>query len=58
MARETESSVAGLAFPFPVFDRKQADLSILSGRHAQAEYERRAATLAVRSEVGDALPRL
>ena len=43
-----------VSFPLPVFDRKQADLSILSGRHAQAEYERRAATLAVRSEVGDA----
>jgi cobalt-zinc-cadmium efflux system outer membrane protein len=43
-----------VSFPLPVFDRKQGDLSVLNGRHAQAEYDHRAATLAIRSEVGDA----
>ncbi len=52
---DTDRIVGGrIMFPLPVFDRKQAELSVLNGRHAQAGYERRAAALAVRSEVGDA----
>jgi len=43
-----------ISFPLPVFDRKQADLGVLSGRHAQAEYDRRATVLAIRAEVSDA----
>jgi cobalt-zinc-cadmium efflux system outer membrane protein len=41
-------------FALPVFDRKQAELSALSGRHAQAEFNRRAALLAIRTEVDKA----
>jgi cobalt-zinc-cadmium efflux system outer membrane protein len=52
---ERDRIVGGrVSFPLPVFDRKQADLSVLSGRHAQAEYDRRAAVLAIRTEVGNA----
>ncbi len=52
---ERDRIVGGrIMFPLPVFDRKQAELSVLGGRHAQAEYDRRAAALAVRGEVGDA----
>lgn len=52
---ETDQIVGGrVMFPLPVFDRKQAELSVLNGRHAQAGYDHRAAALAVRSEVGDA----
>ncbi len=43
-----------VSFPLPVFDRKQADLGALSGRHAQAEYNRRAVLLAIRTEVAEA----
>ena len=52
---ERDRIVGGrVSIPLPVFDRKQADLSVLSGRHAQAEYDRRAAVLVIRTEVGEA----
>ncbi|MGH8010304.1 MAG: TolC family protein, partial [Candidatus Binatia bacterium] len=44
----------GLSFPLPLFDRKQAELTQLTGRASQARYEQQSAALRVQQEVRDA----
>lgn len=43
-----------LSFPLPLFDRKQAELTQLAGRKAQAGYEQQGVELRIKQEVGDA----
>lgn len=45
----------GLTIPLPLFDRQQGELAGLAGQRSQVEYQRQAAALAVRAEVGSAL---
>jgi cobalt-zinc-cadmium efflux system outer membrane protein len=43
-----------ITIPLPVFDRKQAELTTLAGRRAQATYDRFGTALAIETEVRDA----
>jgi cobalt-zinc-cadmium efflux system outer membrane protein len=44
-----------ISIPLPVFDRRQAELTALAGQRAQAGYNRSATTLAVQTDVRDAV---
>jgi len=52
----TDRIIGGrVSIPLPLFDRKQAELTTLAGQRSQARYERNAVTLAVQTEVRDAV---